>query len=91
MDLKGFEIITKSLEQVEDAEVWPMPTEGQNVRFLSIEVPAYVRAEDILNFLDAASLVKRISSETGINRNPNLHVLGIIPGSITFEDTNFRR
>jgi hypothetical protein len=91
MDAKGFEAINTALNG--HANVQPVPEEGQDVRYVTVETAPDIAPAHVLNALGNAGLMEPQPVYTGvIKASPpktlGLKVLGLAPGSITFEDVN---
>ncbi|HYH75606.1 MAG TPA: hypothetical protein VD735_06655 [Candidatus Saccharimonadales bacterium] len=92
MDAKGYERITQAVEGTGITDVLPRPQEGENVRFVTLEYTRDIVPADVLNALGAAGLAYRAPARTmDDNGYPNLHVIGMMTGSITFEDKTVTR
>ncbi len=90
MDAKGFAEISKVMQDIElDAEITPQVLEGEDVRYVTIETNPNIQPSLVLNALLAARLMEATGTqEAVINYGPELRVLGVSPGSLTFEDIN---
>lgn len=92
MDAKGYELITGALGEAVPATVTPQPVGTEHVRFVTVEFSQDTAPAIVLNALGSVGLAHRgVARTMSINHDPNLHVVGMMPGSITFEDTNTRR
>jgi hypothetical protein len=91
MDTKGFEAIHTVLGG--RANIQPVPQEGQDVRYVTVETAPDIAPAHVLNALGNAGLMESQPVYGGIIKNDppktlGLKVLGLLPGSITFEDVN---
>jgi hypothetical protein len=92
MDVEGYETIKNALEGALPADIMPQPQEGEDVKFVTIEFSRDVPPATLLNALGAAGLAHRgPSRQMIVNHDPNLSVIGMSPGSVTFVDTNLGR
>ena len=90
MDLKGFESINRAFAAADvEATVTPMPAEGEDVRFVTVETDDTVQPSRVLNALQNANLMYfGGTSDLAMNYSPELIPLGVQPGSVTLEDKN---
>lgn len=93
MDRRGYEALTKALEDVEyGAVVSPDIGEDESVRYITVTSSEQVPPATILNALGKAGLMQEESldgyEDAVLNYNPSLKMLGVVPGSLTFEDTH---
>lgn len=91
MDFQGYERVIEAAATVDaSARVFPIPEEGQNVPFVTIQTGAETPASEVLNALNNHGLVKIDKPEgpmdVGASRGPKLKVIGVHLGSLTFED-----
>ena len=65
--------------------------EGGDVRFVTIETIPSEPPAALLNTLGGAGLLAcRREQEAVFHKGPQLEPIGFLPGSITFEDLNFK-
>jgi hypothetical protein len=93
MDRRGYEALTKALEDVEfGTVVSPDIGKDESVRYITVTSSEQVPPATILNALGKAGLMKEESldgyEDAVPNYNPSLKTLGVTPGSLTFEDVH---
>lgn len=93
MDKTGFEKISQTLSEagIGGVRIAPVPSDGENVRFVTIEPLEMDAPCDVLNALQAGGLMAYEGTRNAVISNrPELSPIGVQKGSLTFEDTNYQ-
>lgn len=94
MDKHGYERIVAALRDEPGlgmANVAPIPEDGENVRYLTVETHADVPPALVLNALNEASLLRREGPRDLVRRNgPELECVSAVPEAVTLEDKAVR-
>lgn len=90
MDIRGHESISEALQRADiEANVEPLPSEGEREAFVTIGTDEGVAPADVLNALAKAMLLApRGMCDAVFRSGPQLEIVFGQPGSVTFIDTN---
>ena len=89
MDKKGFNAIGNALDHAGiEATVTPEPEQYEDARYVTVETSADIQPSRMLNALAVQGLMHDDPESEFGRQIPYLKVLGIQPGSATFEDQN---
>ena len=93
MNPEGYNSINQALHEAGIlAVVTPKPFEGEDLTYITVATDIAIQPANVLNAL----LKERLmldggdqSARQGWRKRPELKIVGILPGSITFEDVNY--